>query len=297
MSEAESSDPAPDVPLGLPTLVNCDEDAKTHAWGYFHARIKQSNPKLDFGRFKNHLQKNPAFQHAIYWDKSRIRQLYTECMEHFSALTDVGKKEVGKSRVGDAKLIAEHEKQRVVDAIHIVQNNVNYNAGPVIHGNAIIQTNITQEDDITSDVNILAPIPKFEEVHFNHYHCMSPAPSLATTEDFSTRFYDASESPLEVQDQLSYFQNRILHLEHCLEQQQLQHETQMHDVFMMLKDLFDNNIHQLRDEANHHFNEIYRKLGDAKSRSETDSTSKKRVRWEDGVSEAMIQKSKIVKKS
>lgn len=56
-------------------------------------------------------------------------------------------------------------------------------------------------------------------------------------------------------------------------------------------------LSQLRDEANHHFNEIYRKLGDAKSSSETDSTSKKRVRWEDGVSEAMIQKSKIVKKS
>ena len=99
MSEAESSDPAPDFPLGLPTLVNCDEDAKTHAWGYFHGRIKQSNPKLDFGRFKNHLQKHPAFQDAFYWDKSRIRQLYTECMEHFSALKDVGKKEVGKSRL------------------------------------------------------------------------------------------------------------------------------------------------------------------------------------------------------
>jgi len=291
---AETFDSAPDVPPSTFTFAKLDAGAKTHALGYFHSRIKQSNQKLDFGRFKNHLEKHPAFQG---WDKNMLHQLYAECLEQFPALMDIAKKELGKSRVGNAKSITEHEKPRTGDAIHIVQNNVNYNAGPVIHGNAIIQTNITQEDDITSDVNILAPIPKFEEVHFNHYHCMSPAPSLATTEDFSTRFYDASESPLEVQDQLSYFQNRILHLEHCLEQQQLQHETQMHDVFMMLKDLFDNNIHQLRDEANHHFNEIYRKLGDAKSRSETDSTSKKRVRWEDGVSEAMIQKSKIVKKS
>lgn len=38
-----------------------------------------------------------------------------------------------------------------------------------------------------------------------------------------------------------------MHLEHRLEQQQLQHETEIHDIFMMLQGLFDGNIHRVRD--------------------------------------------------
>ena len=92
---AETFDPAPDIPPCSFTFAKLDADAKTHALGYFHSRIKQSNQKLDFGRFKNNFEKHSAFQD---WDKNLLRQLYAECLEQFPVLVDAAKKELGKSR-------------------------------------------------------------------------------------------------------------------------------------------------------------------------------------------------------